>query len=100
MMGALGAFLGPTRLLVVLTGTVFIAGAMAVVEMVRRKRAKQTLANLWTLILIVLTFGHRSARENISLDNSGLMAVPFGTAAALSMVLFFCLVLALRFSHP
>jgi prepilin peptidase CpaA len=100
MMGALGAFLGPARLLVVLTGTVFIAGAMAVVEMVRRKRVNQTLANLWTLILIVLTFGHRSARENISLDNPGLLALPFGVAAALSTVLFFCLVVAFRFSRP
>jgi prepilin peptidase CpaA len=100
LMGALGAFLGPARLVVVLLGTVFIAGAMAVAEMVRRKRIKQTLANLWTLVLIIVTFGHRSARENISLDNAGLMALPFGVAAALSTVLFFCLVLALRFSPP
>ena len=100
LMGALGAFLGPARLLVVLLGTVFIAGAMAVVEMVRRKRVKQTLANLWILILIVLTFGHRSARENISLDNPRLIALPFGAAAALSTVLFFCLLLALRFTRP
>ena len=100
LMGALGAFLGPARLVVVLLGTVFIAGAMAVAEMVRRKRIKQTLANLWTLVLIIVTFGHRSARENISLDNAGLMALPFGVAAALSTVLFFCLVLAVRFSRP
>ena len=99
LMGALGAFLGPARLVVVLLGTVFIAGAMAVAEMVRRKRIRQTLANLWTLILIILTFGHRSARENISLDNPGLMALPFGVAAALSTVVFICLALASRFSR-
>src|ERR1043166_2446284 len=41
LMGALGAFLGPGRLLVVLFGTILIAGLMAVVEMVRRRRVKQ-----------------------------------------------------------
>ena len=96
LMGALGAFLGPARLVVVLLGTVFIAGIMALVEMVRRRRVKETLANLWTLLLIMLTFGHRAARDNISLDNPGLMTLPFGVAVALATVGFFGLVLALR----
>jgi prepilin peptidase CpaA len=89
LMGALGAFLGPARLVVILLGTVLIAAIMAVVEMVRRKRVKQTLVNLWTLLLIVLTFGHHAARDNITLDNPGLMALPFGVATALATVLFF-----------
>jgi len=100
LMGALGAFLGPARLLVVLLGTVLIAGAMAVAEMVRRKRVKQTLLNVWTLFLIACTFGLHSTRETISLKNPSLIGLPFGTAAALSTVLFFCLVLVLRFTRP
>jgi len=100
LMGALGAFLGPARLVVVLLGTVAIAAIMAVVEMVRKKRVKQTLANLWTLFLIVFTFGHHAVRDNITLDNPGLMALPFGVAAALATVGFFCLVVALRAFRP
>lgn len=99
LMGALGAVLGPARLLLVLVGTILIAGAMAIVEMVRRKRVKQTLLNVYVLILIAATFGRRFHRENISLDNPEQLAVPFGVAAALSTVVFVCLVLASRFSR-
>ena len=97
LMGALGAFLGPNRLVVVLLGTVFIAGIMAVAQMVRSRRVKQTLYNLWVLILSFVTFGWRGHREYITLDNPGLMALPFGVAAALSTVLFFGTLSALRF---
>ncbi len=96
LMGALGALLGPNRLVVVLLGTVFIAGIMAVAQMIRSRRVKQTLDNLWVLMVTIATFGVRGQRENITLDNPGLMALPFGVAAALSTVAFFCLVLGLR----
>ncbi len=89
LMGALGAFLGPSRLVVVLLGTVFIAGIMAVAQMVRSRRVIETLSNLWVLLLAIATFGIRGQRENLTLDNPGLMALPFGVAAALSMMLFF-----------
>jgi len=95
LMGALGAFVGPARLVVVLLGTILIAGIMAVVEMVRRGRVIETLKNLWTLILILFTFGHHAARENITLDNPGLMALPFGVAAAAATVLFFAVLTGL-----
>ena len=84
LMGALGAFLGRDRLVAVLLGTVLIAGIMAVVEMFRRKRVRQTLKNVWVIVLIAVTFGHREARENITLDSPGVMALPFGVAAALA----------------
>jgi prepilin peptidase CpaA len=96
LMGALGAFLGPNRLVVVLLGTVLIAGIMAVAQMVRSRRVRQTLSNLWMLILVFATFGMRGQRENITLDNPGLMTLPFGVAAAISTVAFFCLVVGLR----
>ena len=89
LMGALGSLLGPSRLLVVLMGTVFIAGVMAVAQTIRSRRVRQTLSNLWVLILTIITFGTRRQRDNITLDNPGLMALPFGVAAALSTVLFF-----------
>lgn len=91
LMGALGAFLGPSKLLVILLATVFINALMGVVEMVRYKRVRQTLSNLWTILLITFTFGYRGARENISLDNPRLPTVRFGVAAALATLLFFVL---------
>ncbi|HEV3275390.1 MAG TPA: A24 family peptidase [Terriglobia bacterium] len=96
LMGALGALLGPEKFIAVLLGTVFIAGIMAVVEMVRRRRVKETLANTLVLIHAFATFGLRPKRENITLDNPGLMAQPFGVAAALAMVIFFFAQSALR----
>ncbi len=96
LMGALGALLGPQKFVAVLLGTVFIAGIMAVMEMVRRHRVKETLANTLVLIHAFATFGLRPKKENITLDNPGLMAQPFGVAAALAMVIFFCAQSALR----
>jgi prepilin peptidase CpaA len=87
LMGALGAFLGPGRLLVVLFGTILIAGLMAVVEMVRRRRVKQTLANLAVLIHAFVTFRLRPQRGTINLDNPDLMTLPFGVAAAAATVI-------------
>lgn len=57
LMGAIGAFLGWAGLVVVLLGTVFIAGLMAVVQIIRNRRIKETLRNLWVLLLAMFTFG-------------------------------------------
>jgi prepilin peptidase CpaA len=97
LMGALGSFLGPSRLVTVLMGTVLIAGIMAVVQMVRSRRVKQTLSNLGVLLLTMMTFGIRGQRQHITLDNPGLMSLPFGVAAAFSTVLCFGALSALRF---
>jgi prepilin peptidase CpaA len=88
LMGALGAFLGGRNLLYVLFGTVLIAGLMAVVEMIRRRRVRQTLANLAVLIHAFVTFRLRPQRGTISLDNPDLMTVPFGVAAAVATTIF------------
>jgi len=87
LMGALGAFLGPHKLLVVLLGTILIAGLMAVVEMVRRRRVKQTLANLAVLIHAFVTFRLTPQRGTINLDNPDLMTLPFGVAAAAATII-------------
>ncbi len=95
LMGSLGAFLGPQRVIVVLLGTVFISGVMAIAELIRKRRVRETLMNLWILIVAYSTF-HISSAEGITLDNPKLLKVPFGVAAALAMVLFFCTVTAIR----
>ena len=95
LMGALGAFLGPSKTIVVLLGTVLVAGVMALVEIIRQGKVRETLSNLWVLFVAYSTFHVANAR-GISLDNPGLLTIPFGVAAAVSTGLFFALLSAMR----
>jgi len=99
LMGALGAWLGPSRLIVVLLGTVFITGAMAIVQMIRNGRVKETLYHVGVLFVILITFGVWGQRHNLTLDNPGLMKLPFGVATAVSTLLFFGTISALTILH-
>ncbi len=90
LIGALGAFLGPKKILLVLLESIFIAGLMAIVEMIRKRRVKQTLVNLGVLVHAFVTFGLRPRRGVVTLDNPGVMTLPFGVAAALGTIIFFC----------
>jgi prepilin peptidase CpaA len=98
LMGALGSFLGPQMALVVLLGTVLIAGLMSVVEIVRQRKVQETFRNLITLFVAYSTFRVNNVRA-ISLDNPGLLKIPFGVAAALSTDSFFVIVFVIRFFH-
>ena len=98
LMGALGAFLGLWPAIVVLLGTVLIAGLMSAIEVVRQRKVWETLRNLVIVFLAYFTFHVNNARA-ITLDNPGLMKIPFGVAAALSTGSFFVIVSALRFFH-
>ena len=98
LMGALGAFLGPSRTIVVLMGTILIAGLMSAVEVVRQGKVRETLMNFWIVLVAYSTFQVNNART-ITLDNPGLLKIPFGVAAALSTVLFYVILSALRFFH-
>jgi hypothetical protein len=84
--------------LVILLGTVLIAGLMSVVEIVRQRRVQETFRNLVTLFVAYSTFRVNNVRA-ISLDNPGLLKIPFGVAAALSTVSFFVIVFVIRFFH-
>jgi prepilin peptidase CpaA len=81
LMGAAGAILGPARFLVVLLASIFAAGLMAIVEAIRQGRMKQTVVNLAVLVHGFFTFGLRP-NPKISLDNPGMLKLPFGVAAA------------------
>jgi prepilin peptidase CpaA len=98
LMGALGSFLWPQRAIVILLGTFLIAGMMSLVEVVRQRKVQETGRNLWTLLLAYSTFHVNNVRA-ISLDNPGLLSIPFGVAAALSTTVFFVLVMVIRFFH-
>jgi prepilin peptidase CpaA len=89
LMGAVGAFLGPVLMLFVLFGSIFAAGLMAVVHMMRAGRTAQTLRNMVVLARGVFAFGIKP-NPKMSLDNAALMKLPFGVAVALATLICFC----------
>ena len=86
LVGALGAFLGPPRLLEVLLVTVLTAGLMAVVVVVWKRRIGQTLRNLAHMIGSLCTL-HLPGPE-LSLDDPASLKIPFGVAVAVAVVLY------------
>ena len=84
--GALGAFLGPSRLITVLLGTILVAGLMAVVLIIWKKRMSQTLRNLAHIVAALFTL--RLPGPEVSLDNPESSKIPFGVAMAVTVVLY------------
>jgi len=95
LMGALGVFLGFQRAIVVLLGTILIAGIMSLVEVVRQRKVRETFYNMYAIFVAYSTF-HVNNAGTFTLDNPGLLKIPFGVAAALSTSMFFLLVTAIR----
>ncbi|HEV2616968.1 MAG TPA: prepilin peptidase [Candidatus Acidoferrales bacterium] len=89
LMGAVGAFAGPVLLLFIIVGSVFVAGIMAMVEVLRQRRIKETARNLVILVQGFFAFGLRN-RPDITIDNPGLMKVPFGVAVAMATGICYC----------
>jgi prepilin peptidase CpaA len=89
LMGAVGAFLGPLMFLFVLLGSILVSGIMAIVEMARTRRVRETFHNLYVLVQGFFTFGLR-ANPKISLDNPELLKLPFGVALAIATVACYC----------
>jgi prepilin peptidase CpaA len=86
LVGALGAFLGPQRLIAVLFFAVVVAGMMAAVWIMWKRRVGQTLRNMWRILLAFLSF--RLPDPELSLDNPEAAKVPFGVAVAIAMVAY------------
>jgi prepilin peptidase CpaA len=86
LVGALGAFLGPSRLITVLMWTILVAGLMAVVLIIWTKRVRQTARNLAHMIAGLFTL-HLPGPE-VSLDNPESSKIPFGVAVAATVVLY------------
>ena len=86
LVGALGAFLGPPRLIAVLVATILVAGAMALVLVVWKRRVGQTLRNVGRMLAAMFTL-HLPGPE-VSLDNPESLKVPFGVAVAVAVVLY------------
>jgi prepilin peptidase CpaA len=84
--GAMGAFVGPQHLVSLLMGGVLIAGIMAVILIIWRRRVGQTLRNLWRMLAAFFTL-HLPGAE-VSLDNPESLKVPFGVAFAIAVILY------------
>ncbi len=84
--GALGALVGPGALLDVLMGSIFLAGVMALVLVIYKRRVGETLRNIGGMLRSMLTF--RMPGAEVSLDNPRSLKIPYGVALALTTLLF------------
>jgi len=82
--GALGACLGPQQLVTVLMGTVLVAGVMALVVVIWKRRLLQTLRNI--VRMLAAFFRLRMPGPEVSLDSPQSTKIPFGVAMALTVL--------------
>ncbi len=86
LIGAFGAFLGPHNLITLLFVTILIAGVMALILVIWKKRVGQTLRNIGSMLAAMMTL-HLPSKQ-VSLDNPESSKIPFGIAAAIAVVLY------------
>lgn len=86
LVGALGAFFEPERVILVLILTLLINAFMALVLVIWRKRMGQTARNIGSMMLSLMTF--RTPGPALSIDSSESAKVPFGVAAAIAVLLY------------
>lgn len=93
LMAAIGAVLGPANWMAVFTATAIAAGAGAIVLMVAKGRARQTLWNVGYILGELMRFRPPYLRRS-SLDvrHPGALTMPHGIAIAAGTV--FCLLAA------
>jgi prepilin peptidase CpaA len=85
LVGALGAFLGPGRLVDMLIVSMLVAGLMAAVLIVYKGRVRQSLRNMGQMLGSFLRL--RLPGSEVSLDNPESVKIPFGVAVAVTVVL-------------
>jgi prepilin peptidase CpaA len=84
--GALGAFVGWQALTTLLIGSIFVAGIMAFVLVIYKRRFKQTMRNIGGMLASMAAF--RMPGSEVSLDNPDSLKVPYGVALAVTTVIF------------
>jgi prepilin peptidase CpaA len=84
--GALGAFVGPSLLVELLLGSVFMAGLMALVLVIYKGRFRQTLSNVGHILVSLVTF--RLPGHAVTLDNPDALKVPYGVALAATVLMY------------
>jgi prepilin peptidase CpaA len=83
--GALGACLGPRQLVTVLMGTVLVAGVMALIVVIWKRRLLRTLRNI--IRMLGAFFSLRMPGSEVSLDSPQSTKIPFGVAMAFTVLL-------------
>lgn len=86
LVGALGAFFGPHRLIQVLIYTLLINGLMGLVMIIWNRRIRQTLRNLAHMTAAFLRL--QLPGQELTIDNPEATKVPFGIAAAVAVLLY------------
>jgi len=86
LVGALGAFLGPGRLIDVLIAAMIVAGVMAIILVIAKRRGRETLRNMGHLLRALVHL--QKPGEEVSLDNPKSAKVPFGVAVALAVLFY------------
>lgn len=86
LVGALGAFLGPERLITVLVVSLLVAGAMAMVLVIYKRRVRETAYNLAHIAASLVTL--RLPGPSLTLDNPESLRIPFGVAVAIAVILY------------
>lgn len=86
LVGALGAFFEPRRLILVLFLTLIINLFMAIIFVIWRRRLGQTLRNVGRMLVSFTVF--RTPGTDLSIDNPEAAKVPFGIAAAVAVLLY------------
>jgi prepilin peptidase CpaA len=86
LVGGLGAFFGPQRLMTVLILTLLINGVMALGMIIWKRRVGQTFRNLGRMIGAFSML--RLPGPEMSIENPEAVKVPFGVAAAIAVLLY------------
>ena len=86
LVGALGAFFGPSNLIAVLFATALVAGLMALLLVIWKGRLLQTLKNIGRLLAALFSF-HLPGQE-LTLDDPQSAKVPFGVAVAIVVIVY------------
>jgi prepilin peptidase CpaA len=88
LMGAVGALLGPLAFVAFLFVSILVTGVMAVATVIWTRRVFATLLNMAVLIQGFFVFGWHGNPE-MTIDNPGLLKLPFGVAVALTTLICF-----------
>lgn len=86
LVGALGAFFEPRRLVPVLIITLMINGIMALALVFQKKHIGQTARNIGRIAAALFKF--RTPEAELTIDHPETEKVPFGVAAAIATLLF------------
>jgi len=86
LVGGLGAFFRPPRLMQVLIYTLLINGLMALVMIIWKRRLAQTIRNLGRMLAAF--FKLHLPGQGLTIVNPEAAKVPFGVAAAIAVLLY------------